>query len=194
MYLLRERSGARAALPAGIPGLAAIAASVLVSCQADPGYAVEDDRGRTKDAQSERWPDRLTGEEQESVRDAMRLFAEGQSPSQTPRPADHGMRFSDVESAAFYAAVNSEMALLDVIDEADGARLRFQLVTIEEWPAELIVERIDGPEVYRARASVGRFPQMDERQERAEELLNAFDRQMRSFGRKPRFPETDADD
>lgn len=170
-------------------GLALNPAFLLAACEADPGYAAEDGRGRMQSDESDHWPDRLTQSEQEEVENALRSFADGESVSLPPGPAEYGMRFSDVEAAAFYAAINSEMSVIDVKEEQGGDRLRFQLVTIEDWPAELVVDRVDGPTVYEATATVGRFPDMEDRQARAADLLDAFARQMKGFGRKPRFAE-----
>jgi hypothetical protein len=120
---------------------------------------------------------------------AMRTVAEGHEPVNPPAPAPGGMRWSDVPAAVAAACGASEMAVRRTVREQGGVRIRFELRTIEEWPGELIVDRVEGPATYRAEARIGRFPDEPECLGRAEKLLDQLAISMRRLGRKRGFNE-----
>ena len=102
-----------------------------------------------------------------------------------PAPAPLGMRFSDVPDAVNAACADVEMAVVSSakVEKGKGG-LRFELKTIEDWPAELIVLRTGDGGVYEATAKVGRF---GDHTERAGRLREALRKQMLAFGAKRRF-------
>ncbi len=143
----------------------------------------------------------LSAADQAEILAAFRSIAQGRTPVNPPRPAPGGLRWSDVQQAAAWAAAEPgvEMAIVQTLrhDETGtvinekarfGERLiwgyTFRLKTVEDRPAQLIVRRRDDPSVYEATVTVGRFG--DDHQ-RAEKLRAAFDSMMRAFGRKRGF-------
>jgi len=143
----------------------------------------------------------LSAADQAEILAAFQSIAQGRTPVNPPRPAPGGLRWSDVQPAAAWAVAEPgvEMAIVQtlrhdkngmVINETArfGASLiwgyTFQLKTVEDRPAQLIVRRRDDPSVYETTATVGRF--FDDYQ-RAEKLRAAFDHMMRAFGRKRGF-------
>jgi hypothetical protein len=135
----------------------------------------------------------LTPAEQSAALSAMHELAAGQSPRNPPGPAPgpRKVRWSDVETAA--AAALAEIEAIFTRKDLDGATpaWRFEIVTVEDWPGELIVRRVEGPEVYEADATIGRFPLRDEHRRRAKKLLEAFDVQMKKLGRMAWFNDED---
>ncbi len=126
----------------------------------------------------------LTQADQTEVLAALRSITQDRALVNRPRPAPGGIRWSDVPLAAEWAVgeVGVEMAIVNTVRHNDG--YTFQLKTVEDRPAELIVRRRLDQRVYDATATVGRFA--DDHQ-RADALLRAFDRMMRAFGRKRGF-------
>jgi hypothetical protein len=124
----------------------------------------------------------LTPEEGADARAAMRAALAG-TPIERPRRADEdggpGVRWSDVPAAAYWGAVESEMAIIRTVEIPEG--FRFELVTLRDEPATLTVERGDQ---IRATASVGSFGQ---RTDEARALEVAFRTALEAFGRKPSF-------
>lgn len=91
------------------------------------------------------------------------------------------MRWSDVEIAVVYACDEAEMAVVSTSLNEEKTRYQFQLKTIEDWPGELIVERVDDVRVYLATVCIGLF---NNHPDRAEKLRSALESQMKSFGKK----------
>lgn len=120
----------------------------------------------------------LTQADQRQIEAAFTGLAEGHRPVDPPHAAAN-VRWSDVPLAAVYAVYDVEMAIVREA-EVEGS-FEFALKTVEGYPAVLRVHQTAGPDVYFAEAHIGMF---DTRRERAVELLKAFDKQMRAFGRK----------
>ncbi|MGI9013678.1 MAG: hypothetical protein ACR2GY_05440 [Phycisphaerales bacterium] len=99
-------------------------------------------------------------------------------------PAPSRGRWEDVEDAVVWAIDEGgiEMGILTV-HEFDWGRI-YDLRTVEGWPATLRVEKAAGDRVYQRTASVGRFPDMPARRDRARKLEEAFDRWMHDLGKK----------
>lgn len=128
----------------------------------------------------------LNDRDRADIRAAFAALVAEHEPVSPPRPAEHGVRWSDVQLAAYYAAMDVEMAIMrthrSTIDGQD--QLRFDLRSANEVRSELTVLRVDDERVYHASATVGLF---EDDHEAAARLLAAFDRRMRGFGRKRSF-------
>ena len=63
---------------------------------------------------------------------------------------------------------------------------RFEVMTIEDWPGELIITQIDAndPNGVRAMATIGLYR---DRAERAKRLVAAFHERLRALGKVARF-------
>lgn len=104
-----------------------------------------------------------------------------------PGPAPRGVRWSDIPNAVGSACNEAgvEMTVLRTHDE-DDEEYRFDLLTIERWPGELVIRRGEGDEVYRVvSVSVGRFPEMPDCVDRGRKLVEAFEEKLRAMGKKP---------
>ena len=123
----------------------------------------------------------LTPTQETAVLDAMREGTRVGDP-EIPTPARYGVRWSDVHQAAIWAASECDMAILRREETADG--YRFELLTVRDEPAELLVHRAEPPTIFTASATVGSFGQ---RPKDAERLVKEFGRFMRAFGKKPGF-------
>jgi hypothetical protein len=120
------------------------------------------------------------------IRQTMLDAAGDRTVSERPRAAEFGVRWSDVQMALAEACYEEgvEMAVVSVQEHEWG--YAFDLRTVEDRPAGLVVTRRPPPEVYHVAAWVGRFR---DDPERAARLIEAFDRQLRQFGAKPQFDE-----
>ena len=157
---------------------------ILSGCQRP--YAASSNLRLTPDEQQQKLT--LNKEEQAAVLAAMQNAAEGQGPLEPPARAPSGKRWSDVPLAVEYACDEAEMAVIEMIEEDDGRRLRFRLRTVEDWPAELVVCRAATSDIYTAQAWVGRFPDRPARIERRDKLLAALEHYMEAFGAKRALP------
>jgi len=126
----------------------------------------------------------LTADDQRIVVSALKGSDDGRAASERSRAAEHGVRWADVEAAVLDACSDVEMAVVETIREDEGSRLRFRLKTIEEWPGELVVRRVEPPTVYEATATVSDHPDWPQRRERADALLIALEQRMTAYGRK----------
>jgi hypothetical protein len=167
--------------------MATAALAVLVSL---PGcrrpYAASSNLRLTPQEQQQKLT--LDAEEQAAVLAAMQSVTVGQRPVDPPARAPAGKRWSDVPLAVEYACDEAEMAVLEMIEEDDGRRLRFRLRTVEDWPGELVVRRAEPEAIYTAEAWVGRFPDQPARLERRDRLLAALEHYMEAFGAKRALP------
>ena len=124
------------------------------------------------------------------VRDALGELAAGVDaiPASGPHPAPAGtVRWSDVPLAVAAACRDTEAAVVRAVEEEAGRRYRFQLRSIEDWPGELVVRRVDGPPGYEAEAWFGYFPEHPPCAERRSALLSALSARLKAYGRKRGF-------
>lgn len=124
-----------------------------------------------------------TSELAESKRILLGLADDG-SPSQT---LTRGLRWSDVPSALTHAVNRKgvEMAIVTTDRTEDGDQYTFNLRTIEDRQAVLVVRRTHDDRVYEVtRAEVGMFGADTAR---AEKLVKAFDDAMDRQGRRRGF-------
>lgn len=122
---------------------------------------------------------RLDAAQQVEVTRAIRSVANERAVRSEFGPAEHGVRWSDMDLAVYYATAELEMAIVRV-DRTPEA-LAYLIETIDEKPATLIVRRRPAPEMYEAEATVGRF---GNEIERAQRLVKALDQHLRSLGSK----------
>lgn len=101
------------------------------------------------------------------------------------RPAQYGVRWSDIALAAYKAGYGLELAVLSTTLEEDGAVQRIRLISVGEVPVELVVRKVPPPQVYEATATAGLF---EDRTTLAANLLREFHSAMRAFGAKPGWP------
>lgn len=153
----------------------------LVSCKAEP-FAASTRSVVTPD--DDRYVRVLDKEQQKQIKAAFADLAAGHDSVSTPMPAAAGMRWSDVPLAVFYACDEVEMAITRTTEHDWG--YQFDLLSIENWPGRLVMQRTDDERVYEAHATIGRF---GDKTERAAMLLEAIEKKMRAFGRKPRIDE-----
>ena len=99
-----------------------------------------------------------------------------------------GLRWSDVPLAAATACDEREVELAIVSVESTSNQHRFVLVSVDNRPGELIVSRSHDERVYDATARVG---WNGDETDRAQRLLEAFDRAMKAYGRKRGFIDGD---
>ncbi|MCP3905690.1 MAG: hypothetical protein GY715_18850 [Planctomycetes bacterium] len=129
----------------------------------------------------------LTADEMDAAWGEIGLVAEGHEQVNRPRPAPEGRRWSDMGTAIKLASGYVEATVVSTDVEDDGRRLRSNLMTVEGWPGVIVVTRVEGPEIYTAEASIGRYPDEPARRRRADALVAALDRALVALGRRPRF-------
>ncbi len=126
----------------------------------------------------------LTGEERAKVLAIMQSAAREHVP---PPFVAQGMRWTDVPEALELACDKKGVEMGIVSTEADDQHYDFQLVTIEDWPVHLVIERLEDERVYEVRTvEVGRF---NNRPERGDALIDALAESMQEIAERPRFPE-----
>lgn len=146
-------------------------------CSSTPPYAASTNLRLTPDEKAEKLV--LSPSDEAQALAAMRAVADDQSPVNPPRAAEAGVRWRDVPIALYYAATEVEMATTRVREMPDVYEV--ELKTVDDHPGRMVVRRVGGDRVYEADAVVGRF---GDDVERVRQLLAAFDRQMKLFGRK----------
>ncbi len=130
---------------------------------------------------------KLSEADQAEVIAAMQHIDPDHVPTSPSAEAPAKMRWSDLNAAVYYACNRVEMAIIRTEIDEDGRLVRFHLRTVEDWPGQLTVRRVPEPDLYKAEASIGRFPQKPKRLERASALLKALDEYMLAFGKKRRL-------
>ena len=151
----------------------------LEGCKSEPMAAGSGPRVHVQDDQAQRI---LTPHDEAQVERAFSGLATDHAIVQVPVPAAFGVRWEDVKLAVVYSCDDAQMAVASTIEHGWG--YEFQLKTIEDYPGVLTVKRLGAPRVYQASARIGEF---NDHPDRAAELLAAFDRQMRAFGKKRQF-------
>lgn len=131
----------------------------------------------------------LSPSEQSQALRVMRSMASGRRPVNPPAPAPGGLRFSDVKAAVEEACTAIEAVVVRTFEDSQGRWCRFELRTVEDAPGELVVRRVDGPEVYEAQARIGRFAEEPDNLKRADALVKALAVQMKRLGKQKRFNE-----
>ena len=122
----------------------------------------------------------LTPAQDREALNAMRSVVSGDV--EHPTPARHGMRFDDVPEAVRLACNEVDMAIVTSTKSKDHNTWTFEIVTVRDEPAEMIVERRPAPDMVAPRASVGTFK---EREREAKALIDQFYRMLRALGAKP---------
>jgi len=179
----RRHKGASRGNAAAI--LVAVLSSLVAGCRDTPPPTAAGNLRLTDE--EKRKPQWLGPEDQAEVRSALASVAVDHEVVDPPAPAPPetgGMRWADMELAVDEACAVVETAVIDVTPEENGRRLRFRLITIEDWPGTLVVDRTDGPGLYTAEVTFGRFPDDPKHAKRSRRLLAALEVNMKAFGRK----------
>lgn len=158
-----------------------IALMILGACQSsEPAASV-----RAQTAEDESWKRELSDQDEREILAAMRSARpEKVGEAQVTTGPDRG-RWSDVPDAARLAAAEVEMSVITK-SRLDDRNWVFELLTVEEKPVELRVERTDDVLIWKASATVGLF---NNDITRRDELLSAFEEKMRQLSRKRKFAE-----
>jgi hypothetical protein len=125
----------------------------------------------------------MTDVQVQSIEQAFDSLAAGKTAVERPAPAQ-GMRWSDVPMAVVYACDDIEAAVVQSSEHDWG--WEFTIRTVEDWPGTLQVRHTADPHAYTASATIGIY---GDRTKRAQALLDALDKQLRAFAKKPQLPE-----
>ena len=150
--------------------------SAIASKHVDDAAAADRGRERT----------RLSPAEQRKILATLRDIpkTEGYESTGPPRPAELGMRWSDVPRAASAACAEIEAAVFHITRRDD--EYVFEIRTIDDRPGRMIVIRTSDERVYELQVRIGLF-EGDAALE--DDLREAFEKKMKVFGRKRQFPE-----
>ncbi len=168
---------------------AAAAAGAMTGCRASPAPLLASRIHPLAEGEERLVPefDPARGRE---VLDALGDMAAGRESSAAsgPGPVPKGrVRWSDVPLAVAAACRDVEAVVVRKVEEEKGRRYRFKLRSVEDWPGELVVRRVDGPPGYTAEAWFGYFPEHPPCAARRTALLSALSAQLKAYGRKRGF-------
>ena len=131
----------------------------------------------------------LTDADRAEIRRAFSDLAAGHRPVNPPAPAEGGIDWNDAVPAARSAVGEVEATVVSVESAPDGSSHRFLIRTVEDYPGEVVIRRVDGPSVYAAEAWIGRFPNEPRHAERAQKLVEEIDKELRRLGEQRWFRE-----
>lgn len=154
-------------------------ATLEAGCKSAP-YAAADNRPLAEE--STHYKAVLNSHDQSRIEAGFGTLSQDHQAVAPPRPALFGVRWTDVPQATLFACDDAEMAVVRTLERPWG--YEFHLLTIENFPGRLLVRRTDNKLVYEAEATIGLY---GDHVARARELLEAFDQQMRAFGKKRAF-------
>ena len=158
-------------------GLAA-AITIIAGCQTSrPAAAVQ-----AMTREDEPWKPLLSEGEQHRTINAMASAKPAEVPQVTPSTGPSRGRWSDVPDGVRLAAASVEMAV--VTKQLREDVWEFALLTIEDKPATLRVQRTNDDRVWQASAAVGLF---NDDINRRDALLDAFEKKMHELSRKRKF-------
>ncbi len=167
-------------------GLGVVLAMALAGCSASYPNAVTHNRVLAEEAGDGvpgRSDQQLTASQQAAVMKAMKAVAAGHTVVNRPAPAPGGVRWSEIPRAVGWACGQEgvEMTITDTFEDPD--EYQFQFITIENWPARLVIVQGTGDRVYEvASVWVGRFPDEPWHVERAALLVSHFEARLRVLG------------
>ncbi len=159
---------------------------VLAGCSAGYPDAVTHNRDMPEEADNGipgRSNQQLTGPQQAASLKAMKAVAAGHTVVNPPAPAPRGVRWSEIPLAVKWACGQAgvEMTITYTLEVPD--EYRFELLTIENWPGELVIVGGTGNRVYEVESVwVGRFPQEPWQVERAALLVSHFEARLLVLG------------
>lgn len=115
--------------------------------------------------------------------------AESSPPSDQPLHLlpEHGIRWGDIRRAMDKAAESNHLAVLNE-RKIDDDHVKFTLISLEGWPAQLTVTRLAKAPWVSAESRVGPYPDDRSMQQRAITLNASFLEWMSTFGRMRRVP------
>ena len=125
----------------------------------------------------------LTGRQQAASLKAMKGVSAGHTVVDRPAAAPLGVRWSEIPRAVGWACGQAgvEMTITDTFEDPD--EYQFELRTIENWPAGLVIVQGTGDRVYEVESVwVGRFPDEPWQVERAALLVSHFEARLRVLG------------
>jgi len=172
-------------------GLAAALVMALAGCSASYSDAVTLNRdmpGEADDGIPGRSNQQLTGRQQAASLNAMKAVAVGHTAVNPPGPAPRGVRWSEIPRAVAWAGGQAgvEMTISYTFEVPD--EYRFELLTVEDLPGELVIVGGTGDAVYEVESVwVGRFPQQPWQVERAALLVSHFEARLRVLGARKRI-------
>lgn len=172
-------AGLLAALAVGCAPPAAVTTNLVLAGQEDPAVPALLQEARQKQL--------LSPADQAEVLSALKSVARGERPVDPPRRAPGGLRWLDVVPAVEEAVKLTEAIVVKKFRGDDRRSWRFLILTIEHYPGEVIVRRVDGKDLYETDIWIGRFPNAAHQVARAEKLRREIDRQMKRLGRQKWF-------
>ncbi len=159
---------------------------VLAGCSGTYPNAVAHNRDLAEEADNGipgRSDQQLTGRQQAAALKAMKGVSAGHTVVNRPALAPGGIRWSEIPLAVTWASGQDgvEMTITDTFEDPD--EFQFELLTIENLPARLVIVEGTGDRVYEVRSvSVGRFPDEPRHVERAALLVSHFEARLRVLG------------
>ena len=170
----------------GVVGGLAAALVALAGCAGSYPNAVAHNRDLPEEADDGipgRSNQQLTGGRQAASLKAMKAVAAGHTVVNPPGPAPRGVRWSEIPRAVGWASGQAgvEMTVTYTLELPD--EYRFELLTIENWPGELVIVQGTGDRVYEVESVwLGRFPQEPWHVERAALLVSHFEARLLVLG------------
>lgn len=137
---------------------------------------------------------RLSIQQEQSMTAVLVEAAEGTPASGRPLQLlpENGIRWSDAPLAMDKAADELNMAVLSRT-AVDGDTMDFRLTSVQGWPAQVTVRRLDAAPWISAVAIVGPWPESNGPDKRAGRLESSFMRWMRKFGAMKRVEPSSRD-
>ncbi len=170
----------------GVAGVLAVVLVALAGCAGSYPNAVAHNRDLPEEADDGvpgHSNQQLTGSQQAAAVKAMKAVAAGHTVVNRPAPAPEGVRWSEIPRAVKWACGQNgvEMTITYTFEVPD--EYRFELLTIENWPARLVIVQGTGDRVYEVQSVwVGRFPDEPWHVERAALLVSHFEARLRVLG------------
>jgi len=167
----------------------------LSGCGGERAWATEESPPMRLGPGESRQATRLGPSEEEAIREAALRIAGGQEAwDGTRRLQVSGARWTDVPDALAAACAREDVqcVISEVSAAGTGDRWAFELMTAEREPGWVQVERDDHAEGVEARVTeirLGRRPNAEAMQRRADRLVAAFHEEMARIGARLRFVE-----
>ena len=176
---------ARAVISGPVVALVAVVVG-LAGCSGSYPNAVAHNRDLAEEADNGvpgRSDQQLTGRQKSASLRAMKSVAAGHTVVNRPAAAPRGVRWSEIPRAVGWACGQAGVEMVVTNTFADPDEYQFELLTIENFPAELVIVQGTGNRVYEVESVwVGRFPEQPQHVERAALLVSHFEARLRVLG------------